>query len=150
MTEEERKQRTRERWRQWRAANPERARLYAKRWNTSPGRKAAAQRYQAKRLRYPKERTEEQRLKANKRQSERYRKMITSETGEEKRLRLARNRERFVDQFLSRESIFLWAIKSYLRNRAAFPIALASDQYRHLQLVRLRTPRAARTWLENL
>ena len=57
------------------------------------------------------------------------------------------NRERFADQFLSRESLFLWAIKTYPRYRKTFPELLETDAYRHLQVIRLKTPRAAETWL---
>ena len=57
------------------------------------------------------------------------------------------NRERFADQFLSRDSLFLWAIQAYPRYRATFPKLLASDAYAHLRVIRLRTPRAAELWL---
>jgi len=60
------------------------------------------------------------------------------------------NRERFAEQFLSRESLFVWAIKTYPRYRAAFPALLASEPYGHLRVVRLRAPRDAQTWLGNL
>jgi adenylate kinase family enzyme len=60
------------------------------------------------------------------------------------------NRERFREQFLSRDSLFLWAIKSYRKHRATYPTVLASDRYRHLQVVRLRTPRAAASWLAHV
>jgi adenylate kinase family enzyme len=43
------------------------------------------------------------------------------------------NRERFADQFLSRDSVFLWAIQTYPRYRATFPKLLASDAYAHLR-----------------
>jgi adenylate kinase family enzyme len=57
------------------------------------------------------------------------------------------NRERFREQFLSRDSLFLWAIKSYRKHRATYPEVLASDRYSHLLVVRLRSPRAAELWL---
>jgi len=57
------------------------------------------------------------------------------------------NRERFREQFLSRESLFVWVIKTYPRYRASFPAELASDRYQHLQVARLRTPGAAERWL---
>jgi adenylate kinase family enzyme len=57
------------------------------------------------------------------------------------------NRERFAEQFLSRDSILLWAIKTHPKYRASFPALFATDQYSHLQVVRLRSPRAAETWL---
>ena len=60
------------------------------------------------------------------------------------------NRERFAEQFLSRESLFVWAIKTYPRYRATFPVLLASETYRHLRVVRLRAPQAAQRWLGSL
>ena len=60
------------------------------------------------------------------------------------------NRERFVEQFLSRESLFLWAIKTYARYRATFPSLLASPEYFHLRVVRLKGPREAQLWLQTL
>jgi adenylate kinase family enzyme len=57
------------------------------------------------------------------------------------------NHERMAEQFLSRDSILLWAIKTHPRYRASYPALFATDQYRHLQVVRLRSPRAAETWL---
>jgi adenylate kinase family enzyme len=60
------------------------------------------------------------------------------------------NRERFKEQFLSRDSLFLWAIKSYRKHRASYPELFASEPYRHLQVVRLRSPRAAERWLREV
>jgi adenylate kinase family enzyme len=60
------------------------------------------------------------------------------------------NRERFSDQFLSRESLFVWAIKTHSRYRATFPALLASAAYSHLRVVHLRAPRDAQTWLDSL
>jgi adenylate kinase family enzyme len=60
------------------------------------------------------------------------------------------NRERFTDQFLSRDSLFLWVLKTYPKYRATFPVLFVSDQYRHLEVVRLRNPVAAETWLEHV
>ncbi len=60
------------------------------------------------------------------------------------------NRERFKDQFLSRDSLFLWAINSYRKHRATYPDLFADEAYRHLQVVRLRTPRAADNWLRQV
>ena len=60
------------------------------------------------------------------------------------------NRERFTEQFLSRDSILWWAIKTHPRYRATFPALLASDRYGHLRLVRLRAPRQAEQWLQSV
>jgi adenylate kinase family enzyme len=60
------------------------------------------------------------------------------------------NRERFAEQFLSRDSLLVWAIKTYPRYRATLPALLASDACSHLRVVRLRAPRDAQEWLGGL
>jgi adenylate kinase family enzyme len=60
------------------------------------------------------------------------------------------NRERFAEQFLSRDSLFLWAIKTYPKYRVTIPAALASAPYAHIRVVRLQTPRRTRQWLGSL
>ena len=60
------------------------------------------------------------------------------------------NRERWGNQFLSRDSLFLWAIKTYPHYRASYPVLLASERYAHLRVVRLRTPRDTGRWLATL
>jgi adenylate kinase family enzyme len=57
------------------------------------------------------------------------------------------NRERWRDHFLSRESLLLWAIQTYPKYRRTYPTLLADERYRHLALVRLRSPRQAERWL---
>ncbi len=58
------------------------------------------------------------------------------------------NRERFAEQFLSSESILLWAFKAHARYRATYPALLASEAYRHLRVVRLRTRQDTERWLQ--
>jgi len=58
--------------------------------------------------------------------------------------------ETFQKGFLSRESIILWALKTYRKNRRSLPEWLAMPQYQHLQLVELRSPAAAADWLRSL
>ena len=60
------------------------------------------------------------------------------------------NRERFTAQFLSRDSLFLWALKTYPKFRTTIPAALASEPFAHIRLVRLRAPRDAQRWLASL
>lgn len=52
--------------------------------------------------------------------------------------------------FLSRESILLWCIQTYWRRKRTYPEILTRTEYAHLGVVRLRTPRQARRWLEAL
>jgi adenylate kinase family enzyme len=58
------------------------------------------------------------------------------------------NRERFREAFTSRESIILYSLQTYGRRRREYPAEFARPEYAHLQVVRLRSPRAARVWLE--
>lgn len=60
------------------------------------------------------------------------------------------NRERFAAQFASRDSLFLWALRTYPRRRREYPALLERPEYAHLTLAHLRSPRAARHWLASL
>ncbi|MGN6562889.1 MAG: adenylate kinase [Thermomicrobiales bacterium] len=57
------------------------------------------------------------------------------------------NRESLREQFLSRDSLFLWAVQSHARKRREYPALLARPEYAHLAVVHLRSPRATRRWL---
>ena len=60
------------------------------------------------------------------------------------------NRERFRVQFFSRDSLFLWVLRTYRRRRREYPVLLADEQFAHLEVVRLRSPRATREWLSSV
>ncbi len=60
------------------------------------------------------------------------------------------NRERLRTQFFSRDSLFLWALKSRKRHKARYPVELRRPQNSHLQVVHLRYPSEARRWLGGL
>jgi adenylate kinase family enzyme len=60
------------------------------------------------------------------------------------------NRERFRIAFLSRDSILVWAIRTHRRRRREYPALLSLPENGHLRLIRLRSPREARRWLESL
>lgn len=60
------------------------------------------------------------------------------------------NRESLRMAFFSRDSIILWALQTYKRRRREYPLLVAQPEYAHLELVRLRSPRATRFWLANL
>ncbi|MDA1061642.1 MAG: hypothetical protein O2895_01830 [Chloroflexi bacterium] len=60
------------------------------------------------------------------------------------------NRETFRKSFASSESILLWFLRTYFRNRRRIPAALADPAYAHLAWVRLRSPRATERWLDGL
>jgi len=57
------------------------------------------------------------------------------------------NRERLREALLSRDSIVLWALRTYHRRKKEYPNLFSLPEYAHLSVVRLRTPRAAREWL---
>ena len=60
------------------------------------------------------------------------------------------NTESFRKQFFSRESLFLWAIKTNRRRHTTYPAALAQPEYAHLVVLRQRSPRETRAWLERI
>ena len=57
------------------------------------------------------------------------------------------NRERFLAQFASRDSILLWALQTHWSRSNKFETLFASREYSHLNVVRLRSPRVAKKWL---
>jgi adenylate kinase family enzyme len=61
------------------------------------------------------------------------------------------NRERDLSaHFFSRDSIFLWALRTYRLRRSEYPAMLAQPAYAHLRAIRLRSPRATSAWLAGL
>ena len=68
----------------------------------------------------------------------------TAVTGEEL---WSGNRERLATALWSRDSLLLWALKTYRKHRREYPGLLGEPEYAHLRLVRLRSPQATRTWL---
>lgn len=57
------------------------------------------------------------------------------------------NRERLQEALLSRDSIVWWALHTYHRRKEEYPNLFSLPEYAHLNVVRLRSPRAAREWL---
>lgn len=51
---------------------------------------------------------------------------------------------------LSKDSIILWAFKSYWRRQRDFPKKLSDPAYGHLLSVRLRSPKETAAWLEQV
>ena len=60
------------------------------------------------------------------------------------------NRERLATQFLSRDSLFLWALKIHRRRRRLYSSLFESGEYAHLNVERLRSPEVAERWLSSV
>lgn len=60
------------------------------------------------------------------------------------------NRETWRNQFLSRETLFWWALKTYRRRRRELPLVLARPEHAHLVVHRFRHTTEAGTWLSRL
>lgn len=60
------------------------------------------------------------------------------------------NRENWRTAVFSRDSILLWAIKTYPRRKHEYPQLFEQPEYAHLTVIRLRSPRAATRWLAEI
>jgi adenylate kinase family enzyme len=57
------------------------------------------------------------------------------------------NLETWRGTFLSRDSLLVWALKTYGRHRREYPRLLAQPEYAHLDLIRLTSRAATERWL---
>lgn len=57
------------------------------------------------------------------------------------------NRETLQQSFLSRESILLWALRTYGKNRRQYQRLFEQPEYAHLEKVRLSSLDATQSWL---
>ncbi len=60
------------------------------------------------------------------------------------------NRESFRLSFFSKDSILLWLLRTYGKNRKKYPPLFQQPEYAHLEVVRLRSPQATEQWLKSL
>ena len=60
------------------------------------------------------------------------------------------NREQLRDHLIPRNSLWWWALTTHRRRRRSWTAELALPEYRQLEVMRLRSPRAAREWLDQL
>jgi adenylate kinase family enzyme len=60
------------------------------------------------------------------------------------------NRETLGKALFSRESILLWALKTYRRRKKEYPALLSRPEHARLKPVHLRSPRETREWLSTL
>ena len=57
------------------------------------------------------------------------------------------NRERLSNGVFSKDSILLWALQTYQKNRRRYSELTRQPEYAHLRIVHHRSPRATRLWL---
>jgi adenylate kinase family enzyme len=60
------------------------------------------------------------------------------------------NRDRLWPQFFSRQSLYLWAFKTYGRYRRQYTEMIGCPEYAHLQVLRFKSPRYTTQWLAKL
>lgn len=57
------------------------------------------------------------------------------------------NRETLQKAFFSQDSILLWMLQTYGKNRRKYPLLFQQPEYRHLQIIHQRSPRETHRWL---
>jgi len=60
------------------------------------------------------------------------------------------NRESFRGQFLSRDSLYVWAFKNHHIKRERYQAYMNDPDYAHIQVFRLRSPLATNRWKRQL
>ncbi len=60
------------------------------------------------------------------------------------------NRETWRGTFLSRDSLFVWALKTHWKYQNSITLAVQQPEYAHLRLLRFRTPRETARWLNTV
>jgi adenylate kinase family enzyme len=57
------------------------------------------------------------------------------------------NRENLRNQF-QRDSIMLWALRTYFKYRRSYPVLFQQPHHAHLNILRLTSPQEAQSWLD--
>jgi hypothetical protein len=60
------------------------------------------------------------------------------------------NRETYRNQFLSRESLFIWALRTHLRRKRQYRELFARSEYAHLQVLHFHRAAEVESWLESV
>ncbi|MCY7320602.1 MAG: adenylate kinase [Phormidesmis sp. CAN_BIN36] len=60
------------------------------------------------------------------------------------------NRETFQKAFLSRDSIIVWVVKTYQKNRRQYSTLFQQPEFAHLKKVRLTSSKMVQRWLEEV
>ena len=56
------------------------------------------------------------------------------------------NRESLQKAFFARDSILLWALQTYDKNRQQYPLLFRQPEYSHIHFIHLRSPQATKDW----
>jgi len=60
------------------------------------------------------------------------------------------NRETFQKSFLSSDSVIVWAVQTYQKNRSQYATLFQQPEFGHLKKVRLTSPKMAQRWLSEV
>ena len=60
------------------------------------------------------------------------------------------NTESFKKTFMSRDSILIWTIKTYKNNKVRYEAMMHSEEFQHINFVRLQSPKAAEAFISKL
>jgi adenylate kinase family enzyme len=60
------------------------------------------------------------------------------------------NRENVRQSFFSQDSILVWLLRTYQRNREKYPALFRQPEYAHLSVIHLQSPKTTEDWLLNL
>lgn len=60
------------------------------------------------------------------------------------------NIETFTKSFFSRDSIIVWTLKTYKRNRVRYTEMFNDPRYRHIEFVRLTSPKMTKAYIDKL
>lgn len=60
------------------------------------------------------------------------------------------NIETFGKSFFSRDSIIIWTLKTYKRNRIRYTEMSNDPKYRHIEFIRLKSPKMAKAYINGI
>ncbi len=60
------------------------------------------------------------------------------------------NKENLRGQFLSRESLFLYALKTHRPRKSSYPIAFAAPEHEHLTIFHHTSPKVTKNWISSV
>ncbi len=60
------------------------------------------------------------------------------------------NKERFKNQFFSRNSLYVWVFQTYWRRKKEYPAMFQTPEYATKYIIRFKSPRECAVWLKRL